>query len=140
MEKEFLVGDLSSPASSEKDRGLQVTVSLPASIEKHLSQEAAGVLQEIGQSFLHSILLEAQRLASSDSQHLGLEISGRDVSRAEGIERKRFQAKRDKWLWLHELSLIGLGAGFSSWPSYPRVAFVVVSVSFSLLFLCKGRV
>ena len=69
MEKESLVRDLSSPVStSEKDRGLQVTVSLPASVEKHLSQEAAGVLQEIGQTFLHGILLEAQRLAGSDSQ------------------------------------------------------------------------
>lgn len=139
MEKDSLVSDLSSPVStSEKDKGLQITLSLPTSIEKHLSHEAAENLQEIGQRYLHGILLEAQRLAGSDSQHLGIEISGRDVSRAEGIERKRLQAKRDKWAYLRDISLAGLGAGFGNVLT-PWLALALVSVFGALFILSNSR-
>ncbi|HEY2737163.1 MAG TPA: hypothetical protein VGK45_02095, partial [Thermoanaerobaculia bacterium] len=68
----------------------------------------------------------------------GIEISGRDVSRAEGIERKRLQAKRDKWAYLRDISLAGLGAGFGNVLT-PWLALALVSVFGALFVVSNSR-
>jgi hypothetical protein len=120
MDRDSLdVGDLSELVpTTETDRGLQVTVTIPSAIQKNLGLEAATSLEQTGQTFLYGILLEAQRLAAGDSDDLGLTITPKHISQAEIVERKRLQAKRDRWGHfqniINNLGWTGVGAAIGA--------------------------
>jgi hypothetical protein len=139
MGRESLAGDLSEPvATTEKDRGLQMMVTLPSSIEKNLSPEASARLQQIGQTLLSGLLLEAQRLAARESKDLGLKIMDKHISQAEIMERKRHQTKQDRWDYLQNLGYAGVGAGIGS-VSQPTLALTLVLAFGGLLLFAQGR-
>jgi hypothetical protein len=140
MDGDSLVGDLSDPvATTEKDRRLQVAVNVPANIEPHLSPEAAVSLTRTGESFLQEILVGARRLAANDSNDLGFTITPRHIFQAEIVERKRQQTRRDKWSYLRDLGLAGIGAGLGNVLS-PYAALGLVVVFGSLFFIADRRV
>jgi len=132
------IDDLSPPAVLSKDRGLQITVSLPAVVERTLDSEASQALEDIGQGFLQGVLVEAQRIAGSSSESLGLEISARDIHQAEGVERRRSTRKKSAWSYLRDLSLAGLGAGLSLLPTKMKWAVLLLLV-FGVLFHLSDR-
>lgn len=145
MDRDSLdVGDLSEPvATTEKDRGLQVTVTIPSHIETHLSPDAPASLSQIGQSFVHTILVEARRLAANDSNDLGFSITAKHISQAEMVERKRHQAKRDKWdhfqSLLQNLGWAGVGAAIGTFSSDLKLAFSLLLGFGALLLFARGR-
>ena len=139
MDRESLVGDLSDPvATTEKDRRLQVTVNVPSNIETHLSPEATVSLTQTGEGLLQEILVRARRLAATDSNDLGFTITSKHIAQAEIIERKRQQAHRDKWSYLRDLGLAGIGAGLGNVLN-PYAALGLVVVFGSLFFIADRR-
>lgn len=140
QEAEIEVADLSSPlAVSETERGLQTIVSLPPNAERHLRPDAVKVLQEIGQGFVQAILIEAQRLATSDSKKLGLDITGRHIIQAEILERKGRSTARRIWAHLRDVSLAGLGAGLGNIFSNKDLALGLIIGFGLLLFISSHR-
>jgi len=133
------ISDLSAPlATSEKERGLQIIISPPSSIGNSLSREAAARLQAVAQAFLQGLLLEAQRLAAVDSEDLGVNISSKHIVQAEVIEKKRRSLTRDRWSYIRDVALAGVGAGLGN-IAHPPLALALIILFGFFFVISKSR-